>query len=98
MISERITGRVATKLAFQGWRRIMSILKKITLGVATVSAAVMPIAASAAPVADLRAVSVVDEASEVEGTSWVLILFAVAAVVGGIVAIAGGSDNSPTSP
>jgi hypothetical protein len=74
----------------------MNIIKKMTLGVAAVSAAVMPIAASAAPLADLRALSAVEEGNEVEGTSWVLILFAIAAVVGGIVIIA--DDDSPSSP
>jgi hypothetical protein len=77
---------------------IMNMLKKAAISFAAVSMVVAPVAASAAPIADLRAVSVVDEASEVEGTSWVLILFGVAAAIGGIVAIAGGSDNSPTSP
>lgn len=76
----------------------MNMLKKAAISFAAVSMVVAPVAASAAPIADLRAVSVVDEANEVEGTSWIVILFGVAAVVGGIIAIAGGSDNSPTSP
>lgn len=73
----------------------MNMIKKMTLGMAVASTAVMPIAASAAPVADLRAVSVVDEGNDVEGTSWLLILFGIAVVVGGIIVIA---DDSPSSP
>lgn len=76
----------------------MNMFKKAAVSFAAVSLVAAPVAASAASIADLRAVSVADEASEVEGTSWVLIVLALGAAIFGIVELAGGSDNSPTSP
>ncbi len=75
----------------------MTMLKKAAIAFAAVSMVAAPVAATAAPIADLRAASIVEDANEA-GASWVLILFGLAAAVGGIVAIADGSDNSPTSP
>jgi hypothetical protein len=75
----------------------MTMLKKAAIAFAAVSMVAAPVAATAAPIADLRAASIVEDSSEA-GASWVLILFGLAAAVGGIVAIADGSDNSPTSP
>ena len=76
----------------------MNILKKAAVALAATSMLVAPVAASAAPLADLRAISAVEGESDVEGASWVLILLGVAAAIGAIVAIADGSDDSPTSP
>lgn len=75
----------------------MIMLKKAAVAFAAISMVAAPVAATAAPIADLRAVSAVEGESEA-ATSWVLILFALAAAIGGLVAIADGSDNSPTSP
>lgn len=75
----------------------MSMFKKAAVAFAAVSMVAAPVAASAAPIADLRALSAVEDGNEAQ-VSWVLLLFGLAAAVGGIVAIADGSDNSPTSP
>lgn len=76
----------------------MNILKKAAVALAATSMLVAPVAASAAPLADLRAISAVEGESDVEGASWVLILIGVAAAIGAIVAISDGSDDEPTSP
>jgi hypothetical protein len=76
---------------------IMNMFKKAAVAVAAVSMVAAPVAATAAPLADLRAASAVEGESEA-AASWVLILFGLAAAIGGIVAIADGSDDSPTSP
>ena len=76
----------------------MNILKKAAVALAATSMLVAPVAASAAPLADLRAISAVEGESDVEGASWVLILIGVAAAIGAIVLIADGSDDEPTSP
>jgi hypothetical protein len=76
---------------------IMTMFKKAAVAFAAVSMVAAPVAATAAPIADLRAASVIEDASEAN-TSWVLILFGLAAAIGGIVALADGSDDSPTSP
>ena len=76
----------------------MNILKKAAVALAATSMLVAPVAASAAPLADLRAISALEGESDVAGASWVLILFGVAAAIGAIVLIADGSDDEPTSP
>lgn len=75
----------------------MNMFKKAAVAFAAVSMVAAPVAATAAPLADLRVASEIEGENQ-EGASWVLILFGVAAAIGGIVAIADGSDNSPTSP
>lgn len=72
----------------------MSMLKKAAVAFATVSMVASPIAASAAPVADLRAVSAMEEGSE--AVSLPLILLGLAAVIGLIVIVS--DDDSPSSP
>jgi hypothetical protein len=76
----------------------MTIFKKGAVAFAAVSMVAAPVAASAAPIADLRAVSAAEDANEIEGSSWIVILFALAAVIGGVIAISDGSSNAPTSP
>jgi hypothetical protein len=75
---------------------VMTLIKKALVASAAASMLLAPVAASAAPIADLRAVSAVEGASDVEGSSWILILLGVAAAVAGIIVIADGDD--PTSP
>lgn len=76
----------------------MNIFNKAAVAIAATSMVIAPVAASAAPLADLRAVSAVEGESDVAGSSWILILLGVAAAIGGIIAIADGSDDEPTSP
>jgi hypothetical protein len=85
-------------LAVQWMETIMNILNKAAVALAATSMLVAPVAASAAPLADLRAVSAVEGENDVAGASWVLILLGVAVAIGGIIAIADGSDDEPTSP
>ncbi|NJS15047.1 MAG: hypothetical protein HC788_11065 [Sphingopyxis sp.] len=74
----------------------MNLFKKALVASAATSMLLAPVAASAAPIADLRAVSAVDGASEMEGSSWIFILLGVAAAVGLIVVVS--DDDDPTSP
>ena len=75
----------------------MNMFKKAAVAFAAVSMVAAPVAATAAPLADLRVASAVEGESE-SGASWVLMLLGLAAAIGGIVAVADGSDDSPTSP
>lgn len=70
----------------------MNMFKKVALGLTVASIAIAPIAASAAPTADLRASSALEETNEL---STVGILALIAAIIGGIIIIA---DDSPSSP
>lgn len=88
----------AGMLAVQWMETKMNKLNKAAVALAAMSMVAAPVAASAASIADLRAVSAVEGSSEMEGSSWILILLGVAAAIAGIVAIADGSDDSPTSP
>ncbi len=72
----------------------MSMLKKAAVAFAAASMIASPIAASAAPVADIRAASAIEESSE--AVSLPLILLGLAAVVGLIVIVS--DDDSPSSP
>lgn len=72
----------------------MNTFKKIALGLTAASIAAAPIAASAAQVSDLRALSAQEEVNEA-GMSWGLILLGVAVIVGAIVIIANDSPSSP---
>lgn len=75
----------------------MNMFKKAAYAFAAVSMVAAPVAATAAPLADLRIASVIEDENE-EGSNIILILLAVAAAIGAIVIIADGSDNRPTSP
>lgn len=72
----------------------MSMLKKAAVAFAAASMIASPIAASAAPVADIRAASAIEESSE--AVSLPLILLGLVAVVGLIVIVS--DDDSPSSP
>jgi hypothetical protein len=74
----------------------MTMIKKALVAFAATSMVVAPVAASAAPIADLRAVSATEDASEMEGSSWILILLGVAAAIGLIIVVS--DDDEPTSP
>lgn len=72
----------------------MSMLKKAAVAFAAASMIASPIAASAAPVADIRAASAIEESSE--AVSLPLILLGLVAVIGLIVIVS--DDDSPSSP
>lgn len=72
----------------------MSVLKKAAVGMAAISMVASPVVVSAAPIADLRAVSAVEDSSEAQ-LSWPVILLGLAAAIGLIVVVA---DDSPSSP
>lgn len=75
----------------------MIMFKKAAVAIAAISMVAAPVVAFAAPAADLRALSSIEGENEA-GSEIVLIVLAVAAAIGGIVAIADGSNDSPTSP
>lgn len=82
----------------------MNFLKKAAISLAATSMIAAPVAASAAPAissvsfSDVSAVSSVDGQSEMEGSSWIIALLALAAIIGGIVIAAGNNSDTPTSP
>lgn len=74
----------------------MNLLKKVAISLAATSMIAAPVAASAAPAA--RALSTVDGESELTGSSWIIALVALVAIVGGIIIATDNKDDSPTSP
>lgn len=72
----------------------MNLFKKAAVSLAATSLVMAPVAASAAQ--SVRAASVVEGESEMEGSNWLLIALAIAAVVVGIVLLT--DDDKPTSP
>lgn len=72
----------------------MNLFKKAAVSLAATSLVMAPVAASAAQ--SVRAASVVEGESELEGSNWLLIALAIAAVVVGIVLLT--DDDKPTSP
>lgn len=72
----------------------MNLFKKAAVSLAATSLVMAPVAASAAQ--SVRAASVVEGESELEGSNWLLIALAIAAVVVGIVLLT--DDDNPTSP
>ncbi|MCW5647861.1 MAG: hypothetical protein KIT23_11670 [Sphingopyxis sp.] len=72
----------------------MNLFKKAAVSLAATSLVMAPVAASAAQ--SVRAASVVEGQSELEGSNWLLIALAIAAVVVGIVLLT--DDDKPTSP
>ena len=82
----------------------MNFLKKAAISLAATSMIAAPVAASAAPAissvsfSDVSAVSSVDGQSELEGSSWIIALLALAAIIGGVVIAAGNNSDTPTSP
>ena len=81
----------------------MNFLKKAAVSLAATSMIAAPVVASAAPAAaasfdNVGAVSTVEGQSELEGSSWIIALLALAAIIGGIVIAAGNNDDKPTSP
>ena len=72
----------------------MNLFKKAAVSLAATSLVMAPVAASAAQ--SVRASSVVEGQSELEGSNWLLIALAIAAVVVGIVLLT--DDDKPTSP
>ncbi|MBL8651503.1 MAG: hypothetical protein JNL35_14010 [Sphingopyxis sp.] len=82
----------------------MNLLKKAAISLAATSMIAAPVAASAAPAMsavsfdDVRAVSAVDSQSELDGSSWIIALLALLAIIAGIVVAAGNNSDTPTSP
>ena len=74
----------------------MNLLKKAAISLAATSMIAAPVAASAAPA--LESISTVDGQSELEGSSWIIALVALAAIVAGIVIATDNDDDTPTSP
>lgn len=71
----------------------MIFWKKAAVSLAAMSMIVSPVVASAAP----RAASAVDGQNELEGASWVAILFGLAIIAGGVWLAVDGDDD-PVSP
>ena len=72
--------------------------KKASMAVMlAVSMASTPVLAQSSAAAPVRATAEVTDANEVNG-GWFIPLLAVLAVIGGIIAIAGGGNDGPTSP
>jgi hypothetical protein len=78
----------------------MNMLKKASVAIAAIGMAVAPVASANAQQADLRADTVVEGNAMGEGAggNWILILIAVGLFGLGIVTLADGGNNSPTSP
>lgn len=74
----------------------MNLLKKAAISLAATSMIAAPVAASAFEGA--RSVSTVDGQSELEGSSWIIAVIALAAVIGGIIIASDNDDDKPTSP
>lgn len=74
----------------------MNLFKKAAVSLAATSMIVAPVAASAAQ--GVRAASVVEGQSELEGeTSWIVIALAAVGIIAAIVLLTDG-DDEPTSP
>jgi hypothetical protein len=84
--------------------KMMNLLKKAAISLAATSMIAAPVAASAAPAIsavsfnDVRAVSAVEGESDLNGSSWIIALLALLAIIGGIVIAAGNNSDTPTSP
>lgn len=79
----------------------MTLLKKATVALAAASVAMTPVAASAAQFDSLRVDTAVAGEAMGEGagaTSWVLGLIGLGLFVFGIIELADGGDDTPTSP
>ena len=76
----------------------MNVLKKAALAIAAMSVTLSPVVASAAPALDgARATSVVDDANDMEGSSWIAKVLGLLIIAGGVwLAIDG--DDDPVSP
>lgn len=76
----------------------MNIMKRAAVSIAAVSAVLAPVAASAAPALDgARATSAVDDANDMEGSSWIAKILGLLIIAGGVwLAIDG--DDDPVSP
>ena len=76
----------------------MNLFRKAAISLAATSMIIAPVAASAAPAVEaVRAASVADGQSELEGSSWIYIVLALAAVIG-LVVLVSDNDDKPTSP
>jgi len=78
----------------------MHMIRKAAIGLAAVSIAIVPIAASAAPGMDgARATSAVGDGNELGGNSgWIIGLIGLLAGVAAIIIIDKNDDDAPTSP
>lgn len=77
----------------------MNLLKKAAISLAATSMVVAPVAASAATSLDsARATSTMGGESQLEGSSWIIALVALAAIIGGIIIASDNDDDTPTSP
>ncbi len=73
-------------------------LKKATVAFAALSMVAAPVAASAASFDGLRASSELENEAGLAGSTWIIGLIALVAVVAGAVVAADGSSSAPTSP
>ncbi|MBB6426755.1 hypothetical protein [Sphingopyxis sp. JAI128] len=76
----------------------MSLLKKAAISFAATSMIVTPVVASAAPAINASAVSATEDASELEGASWIAIVLGLAIIAGGIWLVIDDNDDEPVSP
>ncbi len=77
----------------------MNLLKKAAISLAATSMVAAPVAASAATsLESARATSTMDGESQLEGSSWIIALVALAAIIGGIIIASDNDSDNPTSP
>lgn len=73
----------------------MNLLKKAAISLAATSMIAAPVVASAND--SVFAVSAAEGQSELEGSSWIIAVIALAAVIGGIVIASDNDDDNPVS-
>lgn len=79
----------------------MNLLKKAAISLAATSMIAAPVAASAAPAVAFdgtRATSTVEGESKLTGSSWIIAILALAAIIGGIILATDNNEDTPTSP
>ena len=74
----------------------MTLFKKAAIALAATSMIAAPVAASAAPA--LESISSTEGQNELEGSSWIIAIVALAAIIAGIVIASDNDDDTPTSP
>jgi hypothetical protein len=87
-------------LKYQWMEKMMNLLTKAAVSLAATSMIAAPVAASAATAFDgARSTSAVSKKNGLEGgSSWIIAVLAVAAIIGGIIIAADNDSDTPTSP